>query len=86
MKHIFLSGFALMIFTIPVSASMQVEELYNQLDADRNGYISLNEVNGKHRIFYYYQKADKNGDGHIDKQEFVQFEKEVPNWDSGKYK
>ncbi len=54
------------------------EMRFNKLDTDANGYISQAEVKDKHRVFYYYQRADKNSDGHLDTSEFSAFEIEVP--------
>lgn len=69
---------ALPLSTIAMEDS---HERYMKLDMDKNGYLSLNETNGHHRIFYYFAKADKNSDGRIDRAEFSDFEKEVPDWE-----
>jgi len=61
-------------------ASMEREKRFNQLDTNKNGHISQYEAKDKHRVFYYYQKADKNDDGHLDKSEFSAFEIEIPDY------
>ena len=78
------SGMALMLFSLSVFAGTGDESRmrYKQLDTDKNGYLSFEESNGKHRISYYYSKADKNSDGQIDEKEFIEFEKEVPDWEN----
>jgi Ca2+-binding EF-hand superfamily protein len=53
---------------------------FKDLDQDKNGYISQYEARDKHRVFYYYPKADKNSDGHLDMSEFSAFEVEVPDY------
>ena len=56
------------------------EMRFNKLDTNDNGYISQAEVKDKHRVYYYYQRADKNSDGHLDTSEFSAFEVEVPDY------
>ena len=56
------------------------EMRFKQLDTNNNGHISQYEAKDKHRVFYYYQKADRNEDGHLDKSEFSAFEIETPDW------
>lgn len=60
------------------SASETSEMRFRTLDTDGNSHISLPEAQGRHRIFYYLQKADLNSDGHIDLTEFSRFESENP--------
>lgn len=75
----------LTLWTVPVQAStedMQRESRFKDLDADRNGYISQYEARDKHRVFFYYPKADKNSDGHLDQSEFSAFEIETPDFDT----
>ena len=55
-------------------ASQESDHRFMKLDADRNGHISFPEAQGRHRIIYYYDVADTNDDGHIDKAEFSAFE------------
>ena len=56
-------------------------ERFKSLDSNNNGHVSQFEAKGKHRIFYYYQKADRNDDGHIDMSEFSAFEIETPYYE-----
>jgi len=56
------------------------EMRFKMLDSNDNGSISLGEVKDMHRIYYYYQSADKNSDGALDKSEFSAFEVEVPDY------
>lgn len=75
----------LTLFTIPVLASQdgrQRDSRFKNLDKDNNGYISQYEVRDKHRVFFYYPRADKNSDGHLDKSEFSAFEIETPDFAS----
>jgi hypothetical protein len=81
MNRLILSGILVGICSSSAFAIETSQQRHAQLDLDRNGYLSLNETNGKHRIFYYFGKADKNSDGHIDANEFIAFEKEVPDWE-----
>lgn len=55
---------------------------FKHLDQDKNGYISQYEARDKHRVFYYYPRADKNNDGHLDMSEFSAFETEVPDFEA----
>jgi len=56
------------------------EMRFNTIDANDNGYISQAEAKDKHRIYYYYQRADKNSDGHLDESEFSAFEVMIPDY------
>jgi Ca2+-binding EF-hand superfamily protein len=60
----------------------QQQMRFKNLDQDKNGYISQYEARDKHRVFYYYPKADKNSDGHLDMSEFSAFEVEVPDYEA----
>lgn len=60
----------------PASSEMR----FKNLDANNNGHISQYEAKDKHRIFYYYERSDKNDDGHLDLSEFSAFELEVPDY------
>lgn len=86
MKRLLLSMFVMFLYVGPASAAVNYKDMYKKLDTDGNGYLSLDEVKGKNRIFYYYDEADKNRDGQISLQEFTQFEKKVPNWVAKKSK
>jgi hypothetical protein len=55
---------------------------FRSLDSNRDGHVQLYEARDRHRVFYYYQKADKNDDGAIDKVEFSAFELEVPDYEA----
>lgn len=55
------------------------EQRFRSLDRDGNGTISHEEARDKHRVFYYYQRADRNSDGGVDQSEFSAFEQEVPD-------
>ena len=59
---------------------MTSEKRFNKLDTNKNGHVSQYEAKEKHRVFYYYQKADKNDDGHLDRSEFSAFEIETPDF------
>lgn len=54
------------------------QERFRTLDRDGNGYISHDEAQNRHRVFWYYQRADQNSDGGVDQSEFSAFEEEVP--------
>lgn len=80
----------LMAMTVALSASVAVaggmgskqqtsQERFQQLDRDGNGYISHDEAQNRHRVFWYYQRADQNSDGAVDASEFSAFEEEVPD-------
>ncbi len=56
------------------------EMRFDRLDSNDNGYISQAEAKDKHRVYYYYQRADINSDGHLDESEFSAFEMEVPDY------
>lgn len=56
------------------------DKQFNSLDTNDNGYISQAEAKDKHRVYYYYQRADKNSDGHLDASEFSAFEVEIPDY------
>jgi len=56
------------------------EMRFNTLDSNDNGYISQAEAKDKHRVYYYYQRADKNSDGHLDESEFSAFEVMIPDY------
>ncbi len=58
----------------------QQQMRFKNLDMDNNGYVSQYEARDKHRVFYYYPKADKDSDGHLDMSEFSAFEVEVPDY------
>lgn len=60
--------------------SMESEIRFKNLDVDKNGYVSQYESRDKHHVFYYYPRADKNSDGHLDQSEFSAFEIETPEW------
>jgi len=60
-------------FAFGVEKKMQDTAVFKNLDTDKNGFISLFEARGKHRVFYYYPLADKNSDGQISKLEFKAF-------------
>ena len=66
----------------PVRMDSDTMQRYQALDQNGNGFISLNEVRGKHRIMYYYESADANDDGHIDREEFAAFEARVPPFET----
>lgn len=55
------------------------EERFHKLDQDGNGYISHDEAQNRHRVFWYYQRADQNSDGAVDQSEFSAFEEQVPD-------
>ena len=55
-------------------------ERFDTLDTNANGYISQAEAKDKHRVYYYYQRADKNSDGHLDESEFSAFEVLIPDY------
>lgn len=55
------------------------QERFRSLDKDNNGYISHDEAKDKHRVFWYYQRADRNSDGGVDQAEFSAFESEFPD-------
>jgi hypothetical protein len=85
MNRLILSGILVGLFSSATYAAMETsQQRHAQLDKDGNGFLSLQETNGKHRIFYYFGKADKNSDGHIDENEFATFEKEIPDWEGRK--
>ena len=56
------------------------EMRFRNLDQNHDEHISLYEARDKHRVFHYYQLADKNNDGHLDMTEFSAFEIEVPDY------
>jgi hypothetical protein len=58
------------------------ETRFRNLDQNQNDHVSLYEARDRHRVFYYYQRADKNEDGHIDMTEFSAFEAEVPDFET----
>lgn len=60
--------------------NMDSESRFKNLDEDNNGFVSQYETRDKHNIFYYYPRADKNSDGHLDQSEFSAFEIETPEW------
>jgi len=60
--------------------SKSSEMRFKNLDLNKNGHISQYEAKDRHRVFYYYQKADKNDDGHLDMSEFSAFEIEIPDY------
>lgn len=62
----------------PGSASGS-QDRFRSLDKDRNGYISHDEAKDRHRVFWYYQRADQNSDGAVDPAEFSAFEELVPD-------
>jgi Ca2+-binding EF-hand superfamily protein len=68
--------------TVAIAGEQEYQQQmrFKNLDQDKNGYISQNEARDKHRVFYYYPKADKNSDGHLDMSEFSAFEVEVPDY------
>ncbi len=59
---------------------IQSKSTFKNLDEDKNGYVSQYETRDKHRVFYFYPRADKNSDGHLDEVEFSAFEIETPEW------
>lgn len=46
---------------------------FSQLDADRNGYLSLDEFRAKGKDDLAYRAADIDGDGRIDPDEFDKY-------------
>ncbi|MCO6411330.1 MAG: hypothetical protein J5I92_01170, partial [Thiogranum sp.] len=54
---------------------------FHSLDTNKDGHVSLFEARDRHRVFHYYQKADTNVDGHLDRAEFSAFEAEVPDYE-----
>lgn len=46
---------------------------FEELDTDGNGYLSKQEVKASKDFKHKWQKADKNGDGKIDSNEFTTF-------------
>ncbi len=59
------------------AATKDSQARFRSLDKDHNGYISHDEARN-HRVFGYYQRADRNSDGALDQSEFSAFEQEVP--------
>lgn len=85
MKHLTLMVGLGFLASIAVAGGMEADgskQRFQMLDKDDNGHISLYEARDRHRIFWYYQKADQNFDGHIDEAEFSAFEAEVPDFES----
>ena len=62
--------------------AIEREKRFHDLDKDNDKHISLYEARDKHRVFYYYQSADKNEDGHLDMTEFSAFEDAVPDYEA----
>ncbi len=60
------------------AATTDSQARFRSLDKDHNGYISHDEARN-HRVFGYYQRADRNSDGAVDQSEFSAFEQEFPN-------
>lgn len=68
--------------SIAVSSGSDSEQRFRNLDRNQDDHVSLYEARDKHRVFHYYQKADKNEDGHLDITEFSAFEIEVPDYEA----
>ncbi len=82
-KHAFLVAAVSCLTALPALAMENVtesEKRFRSLDENNNNFVSLYEARDKHRVFNYYQIADKNEDGHLDMQEFIVFESQVPDY------
>ncbi len=76
---------AVVVLVLPVAAiaadtnaAKDSQTRFRSLDKDHNGYISHDEARN-HRVFGYYQRADRNSDGALDQSEFSAFEQEIPD-------
>lgn len=62
-----------LLFCSAVSAE-ETSDAFRMMDADGDGYISINEASGKLEMLRQWVNADKNGDGQIEFSEFSAFE------------
>jgi len=72
-KHVFI----VVVFTCLSTTTALAAEDSNESEMR---FRSLYETRDKHRVFHYYQRADKNEDGHLDMSEFGAFEVEIPDY------
>ncbi len=83
-KHIFLVAIMTSLAAVTAFAAENPDEhemRFRNLDRNQDNHVSLYETRDKHRVFHYYQKADTNADGHLDKAEFSAFETAVPDYE-----
>ena len=83
-KHTFVVTVITCLAAAPAFASDNPgdhEMRFRNLDRNQDDHVSLYEARDRHRVFHYYQMADKNEDGHLDMTEFSAFELDVPNYE-----
>ena len=50
------------------------DEMYNQMDANGDGYISVDEATANPQLAEKFKSLDTNSDNRLDQGEFAQFE------------
>jgi len=59
-------------------SSSTMQENFNKLDTNQDGYISQQEAQADKQLTQDWSKADSNQDGQIDQSEFSAFEESLP--------
>jgi hypothetical protein len=57
-----------------VTWAAQSQETFSQLDANKDGYISVQEAEGNKELAMQWGKLDQNNDDQLDQSEFSAFE------------
>lgn len=71
---------SLFLWTSPTWARAQEENLFDRLDANKDGQIAADEVDGERRRLFerLVRNGDKNSDGKLSREEFTEATKERP--------
>ena len=73
MKGVWLLGFSLVLGT--ASAQEATDRLFDSLDLDGDGYVSLAEAAGNGAVVERFDRGDRNRDGKLSRKEFRNLKK-----------
>jgi Ca2+-binding EF-hand superfamily protein len=77
MKAIYFLASAAMVLSPGLSAEeMQGQASFQQLDSDKDGYVTIIEATGQNQLLRQWTEVDKDTDGRLEITEFSAFEAE----------